>query len=511
MRRNFPQAFVLLVLAIICFAISQSSFASTTAPSPWPGQPGNAVGYAAWTGWVPFSATACPSSPSSGTSWANATVVKNCSYSGSVTISCNYCEFINVDFTGVAGGGNVFVPGSNVLFLADRFQSNEVQAGSVGVTGHYVYFLYDSVVPMVSFYTSPPGYTWPSAGSGANSLNIVEGVNAINGTQGYEYGFNLSSNSGPIWIDHCDIWGFGDAIVIQTVTAGVTITNNHMHDIANPSEQAYHTDGPGYSNGAVGPNNVRIIGNTVAMLGNTNDLALQAATGGYQNLYVAQNFWSGNGGTISWCHPGSVECTNSAFYGNVWATDVEAGGPIYSAGSSIGTGSVWACNTIEVKPGTTWSEYNPPHWAPSSSDDGKYFINADPPNSTTDQGGNTNCGVPTPSSINFGGQAINTSSVAQTITFSSTNTGNLSISSISLATGTQFSVTSNTCQPTLNSGSSCSITVAFVPTAMGPQTDLLKITDSSPGVSSPHLVPLAGIGTSSSNVAPPTGLAAVVQ
>jgi hypothetical protein len=374
---------------------------------------------------------------------------------------------------------------------------------------------------LVSLYTSPPGYTWPSAGAGANSLTITEGVNAVNGNKGYEFGFDIGTGSpgaGPVWIDHCDVWGFGDAIVIQTVNAGVTITNNHMHDIANPTEQLYHTDGPGYSNGGVAPNNVTIIGNTVAMLGNTQALALQLATGGYQNIYVAENFWSGNGATISWCMPGSVQCTNSHFYGNTFGTDVEAGGPLYGPSFRLGSGSVWACNTISFRPGTTWKDYNDP-WAPTSAMNGQYFVIPPPSplvyNSATDTsyGETTNsyCGIPSLSSINFGNQGIGSSSAGQTTTFSSTNSGNLSISSIALQTGTQFSISSNTCGSTLNAGSNCSITVKFSPTSMGPQTDTLQITDNTPGVSSPQLVPLVGIGTSASALAAPTGLTAVVH
>jgi hypothetical protein len=366
---------------------------------------------------------------------------------------------------------------------------------------------------LVSLANSPPGYAWPSAGAGANSTAITSGVNAINGNNGYEYGFNIGNSSpsaGPVWIDHCDLWGFGDAIVIQTTTAQMTITNNQMHDIADPNVQSYHTDGPGYSNGAIAPSNVTIIGNTVAMLGNTNALALQAATGGYQNIYVANNFWSGDNATISWCHPGSVQCTNSYFYGNVLGTDVEDFGAVYTPGGSLGTGSVWACNTIEVRSGTTWT--NNDGWTPTSGMNGEYFVNNYPPNSTTDQGSNTLCGVPAPSSINFGNQSSGTTSSGQTITFSSTNSGNLSISSVALATGTQFSIASNTCGSILNSGSSCSITVTFSPTSMGPQTDTLQIADNTAGVSSPQLVPLAGIGTAAGqNVDPPTGLSAVVQ
>ena len=68
----------------------------------------------------------------------------------------------------------------------------------------------------------------------------------------------------------------------------------------------------------------------------------------------------------------------------------------------MGSGSVWACNTIEVRSGTTWT--NNDGWKPTSAMNGQYFVNNYPPNSTTDQGGNTLCGVPAPSSFNFGNQ-----------------------------------------------------------------------------------------------------------
>jgi hypothetical protein len=499
-----------ILTLMVGFIASGSALASTTqAQAPWPGQSGNAVGYAAWSGWTgSFSSTPCPSSPASGTGWSSATVVQNCTYSSATTIRCNYCEFIQVDFN--AGTSATQVNGSHILFLADRFQSNDVQASNIGVTGSDIYFFYDSVEPLLSVAISPPGFLWPSAGAGTNSNSMVGGTNTIN--SGYEFGFNIGSGSGPIWIDHCDIWGFGDAIVIQTTTAKMTITNNHMHDTANPSGTGYHLDGPGYSNGGLAPNNVWIIGNTVAMLGNTNALALQAATGGYQNIYVNGNFFSGDNATISFCHPGSVQCTNSTFYGNVFGTDVKDDGAVYDPGAPVGSGTVWACNTIAVRPGTTWTNLD--GWTPTSAMNGQFFINAFPPNSTTDTGGNTSCGMPAPSSINFGNQGINTSSAGQTIVFSNTNSATLSISSITLATGSQFSISSNTCGSTLNSGSSCSIAVKFSPTSVGPQTDTLRITDSTPGVSSPQLVPLAGIGSGSSSAsapAPPTGLIAVVQ
>jgi len=514
-RRSIKRL-MLFVLGSLVLAIP------VTAQAPWPGQSGNAVGYAAWSGWTAFSSTPCPSSPASGASWSNATIVRNCTYSGitTVTFSCSYCEFINVDFAGVTLGGNVNVSGSNILFLGDRFQSNEVQGGALGVTGTNVYIFYDTFEPLLSFYTSPPGYTWPAAGAGANSTTITEGVNAINGNDGYQFAVNLATNlTGTVWIDHCEMWGFANSIELNGGSTGqLTITNNFMHDVPNPTEQAYHLDGPGYegSGTGVGPDNLTIIGNTTALLGNTNALALQSASGGgYQNIYVAENFWSGDGATIDWCMPGTVQCTNSYFYGNVFGTDVEPGGPTYGPIVTMGAGNVWACNTISVRPGTTWTATT---WTPTSAMNGQFFFASGTGpysyNSSTDYGGNTLCAVPSPSTYNFGAQASGTSSAGQAITLSNTNTGSLSISSIALATGTQFAITSNTCGSTLASGSNCTITVNFKPTAVGPQTDTLKITDNTPGVSSPQIVPLAGIGTGASNFSAlnaPTGLRTVVQ
>ena len=121
MSRKFPQALFLLVFGFICFAIPQHSLAATTAAqSPWPGQPGNPVGHTAWSGWTgSFNTTAC-GSPSSGSSWSNATVIQNCTYNTAQTINCNYCEFILVDFK--AGTSVTQVNGCHIfLFAGDRF------------------------------------------------------------------------------------------------------------------------------------------------------------------------------------------------------------------------------------------------------------------------------------------------------------------------------------------------------------------------------------------------------
>ncbi len=210
------------------------------------------------------------------------------------------------------------------------------------------------------------------------------------------------------------------------------------------------------------------------------------------------NFWSGDGATVSLGLSGSMsQLTSSTFYGNTFGTDVEPGGPLYGPIFTLGTNSVWACNQIDFRTGTTWTDLDD-SWKPTSAMNGQYFVI--PPslpnyNSATDFAGNTHCGMPSPAAINFGEQGVGTSSQGQLITFSSTNTASLSIASIALVTGTQFSIASKTCGSTLASGSACAITVMFSPSSMGPQTDTLQITDDTPGVSSPQLVPLFGVAT----------------
>lgn len=490
----------------------------------WPGQSGNTVGYTAAPNWPgSFTATACPASPASGTSWANAVVVKNCTYNTGfqTTVTCNYCEFLYVDFNG-GSNASIQAAGDDELFMGDRFQSNDENGSNIGAVGHYIYFFYNSVVPLVSLHTSPPGYTWPSAGAGQNTTNPIVGTYAIAQADGYGYGFNLGNGSygpGPIWIDHNDVWGYADAMVLQTLN-NVTITGNQFHDPRNPGSAGAgqdHTDGVGYTNDGVAPNNVTMIGNTSAMIGNTQNLALQGATGGYNEMYIADNYFTGVATVVGWCSStgsGYINCTNSYFYGNVNASDIQSGGQMYGYSQTVlGSGTQWDCNRIHFVPGTTWQDGND-NWAPTSAMDGQYFVipSGTVPNvaynSATDlsYGFSTNayCGIPSPSTINFGMQGSGSSSVGQTITLYSNNTGSLSISSIALASGTQFSITSNTCGSTLNSGSSCVITVKFAPTAMGPQTDTLQITDNTPGATSPQLVSLTGFATAANASIPPS-------
>jgi hypothetical protein len=90
--------------------------------------------------------------------------------------------------------------------------------------------------------------------------------------------------------------------------------------------------------------------------------------------------------------------------------------------------------------------------------------------------------------------ALGVKSAAKNVTLTNVGTTTLTISGVSI-TGTNavdFSQT-NTCGTSLAAGASCTISVAFSPTAIGSRTGSVAITDSGGG--SPQSIALSGIGT----------------
>jgi len=98
--------------------------------------------------------------------------------------------------------------------------------------------------------------------------------------------------------------------------------------------------------------------------------------------------------------------------------------------------------------------------------------------------------VVSPLSLNFGNQAVGTSSAAQTVTLTNEGAGSLTISGI---TTTGNYTQSNGCGGSLDPSANCIISVVFTPAAAGTRTGTLQITDSDP--SSPQTVSLTGVGT----------------
>jgi hypothetical protein len=111
-----------------------------------------------------------------------------------------------------------------------------------------------------------------------------------------------------------------------------------------------------------------------------------------------------------------------------------------------------------------------------------------------------------PTSLGFGNQNYKTKSKAMTVTLTDTGTAALTITSI--AAGGDYTET-NTCQPSLSVGASCSISVTFTPSVVGTDNGALTVTDNASN--SPQSVPLTGTGVGAQAVLTPTTLTFGVQ
>lgn len=95
----------------------------------------------------------------------------------------------------------------------------------------------------------------------------------------------------------------------------------------------------------------------------------------------------------------------------------------------------------------------------------------------------------TPDGLSFG--QVNIGSTAN-LSLTLLNTGTSPITGIGFAINGSYAITASCGVTTLAAGASCSVTVAFAPTAAGPQNGMLTVTSSDPG--SPASIPLSGTG-----------------
>jgi hypothetical protein len=123
--------------------------------------------------------------------------------------------------------------------------------------------------------------------------------------------------------------------------------------------------------------------------------------------------------------------------------------------------------------------------------------------SGTGGGGTTGSVTYTPAQHTFPDQTVGTASAPMNVTLTNGQSTALAITNIQVAA--PFSQT-NTCGASVAAGASCTIAVVFTPTAVGPATATLTITDSAAG--SPRTVALAGNGIQAGTVSfTPTQLA----
>lgn len=103
---------------------------------------------------------------------------------------------------------------------------------------------------------------------------------------------------------------------------------------------------------------------------------------------------------------------------------------------------------------------------------------------------------PHPPKPTVANQTTSTTSAAQSITVTNNAAvDGYTVSSVALTTGTQFTISSNTCTGTIAAQATCIIQVTFNPTTTGAKSDTVTITSNAPD--SPQTVSLSGTGTSS--------------
>lgn len=107
----------------------------------------------------------------------------------------------------------------------------------------------------------------------------------------------------------------------------------------------------------------------------------------------------------------------------------------------------------------------------------------------------------TPGFLTFPAQSVGTASAPQTVSVADTGEAPAVVSGVTIsgADAGDFTISTNGCQSqTINSGASCSVSVAFKPTAAGTRTASLAITDEA-GI---QTVALSGTGTSGGGTEP---------
>jgi uncharacterized repeat protein (TIGR03803 family) len=106
-----------------------------------------------------------------------------------------------------------------------------------------------------------------------------------------------------------------------------------------------------------------------------------------------------------------------------------------------------------------------------------------------------------PISLAFGSQTTGISSAPEGLNLTNTGTSTLTITSIGItgANSNEFSQTNN-CPSSLSTNSSCAISVAFTPTALGNAIASLTVSDNAAG--SPQNVPLTGTGVGGISFSP---------
>ena len=158
-----------------------------------------------------------------------------------------------------------------------------------------------------------------------------------------------------------------------------------------------------------------------------------------------------------------VDLTNSSL---VWALPLYPGNsPFYS-------------DSFEGEAAMVTNAAGQPVLAMATRYNGAYFLGSGP-----------DAAVLSSTALSFGDQSLATPSAPQTVTLTNTASSTLTVASINVSG--DFTQTNNCALP-LASGTSCSVTINFVPSALGPRNGSISITTNA--ATSPQTISLSGVG-----------------
>lgn len=309
---------------------------TTAAPSGFPGQSTNPVGYTAYSGYTGTLTTGPGSFSNNGTY----SLFKFDGGTSAVALGSTTGRTFNGCYFGSSSGSG----------------SQSVVTGSGPITFNFCTFGPSPSVVGGTFPPQPPsggGYsTWPT------------GTTPIAAASGYQYGPISNGSSVPaggMTFNSCDIWACGNGCVFSHTNSSNPVTYNNCwyHDPRSGST-GDHEDGFGDVQSAANDfiQSLTINGCTVAMVGNTQCLAMQTqSTTTLSNITITNNFWAGNqtilavGANNAAPFNPSPPPTNYVFTGNVLGPTPAAGGAIMNSSQAVafamsGSGNKWRTNTF---------------------------------------------------------------------------------------------------------------------------------------------------------------------